>query len=75
MERRILEALLFGRAREYGNPPAEDILPACIELPTNFAFVSSQSGVIVLERGPTVVDVRYRLEAYGTLLFGLAREV
>jgi hypothetical protein len=27
------------------------------------------------ERGPTVVDARYRLEAYATLLFGLMREV
>jgi hypothetical protein len=26
------------------------------------------------ERGPTAVDARYRLEAYATLLFGLARE-
>jgi hypothetical protein len=44
-------------------------LPACIESPTSFAFVSRRSGAIVLEpkREPTVVDARNRLEAYATL--------
>jgi hypothetical protein len=40
-------------------------------------FGSRRSGAIVLEpeREPTVVDARYRLEAYATLRSGLARQV
>src|SRR5580704_15244361 len=45
------------------------LFPACIEPPTSFAVLFSRSHPPRSERGPTVVAVRYRLEAAGSLCY------